>query len=290
MRIISILVTVAAMTSPSYAGEPPKISIESLGNAAATLEDSGVSVAMAGEQAIVTMRLGLVAASGSSQTARIALALPEQARIVGMELEQGPQHFSAESMVPRDAIGEFEEHKNWWADPALLEWQPDADGHRRLQLQVSPLTSRPSTVMLTLVIPHLQRDLVVDLAGWQRTIPRAAFAHATVEEAPIAQRPDAVTAERALYAGPIDPTATQDNIKRFVRAAYPQLRLCYDNSQAHDAVMHFTIANGHVHDFSIDGLPERAKGCVAEIADRWTFLEFENTIHVNYPLHFINLK
>jgi len=289
MRTSSVFVIVVAMTSRAYAGEPPKISIESLGNAAAALEATGVEVRAAGDVSLVRMQLGLVSAAGTSQVARIGLTLPAHARVVGMDLSQGPQSFTAEGMAPRDAIGEFEEHKQWFVDPALLEWQADRDGHRRLQLQVSPLGSQPSTVTLTFAIPHLQRDLVVDLAGWQRTIPRADFAQATAEEVAVAQRPDAVTAERALYAGPIDPPATQDNVKRYVRAAYPELRLCYDNSQAHDAVMHFTIANGHVHDFSIEGIPERAQGCVAAIADRWTFLEFETTIHVNYPLHFINL-
>jgi len=289
MRTTSVFVIVVAMTSRAYAGEPPKISIESLGNAAAALEATGVEVRAAGDVSLVRMQLGLVSAAGTSQVARIGLTLPAHARVVGMDLSQGPQSFTAEGMAPRDAIGEFEEHKQWFVDPALLEWQADRDGHRRLQLQVSPLGSQPSTVTLTFAIPHLQRDLVVDLAGWQRTISRADFAQATAEEVAFAQRPDAVTAERALYAGPIDPPATQDNVKRYVRAAYPELRLCYDNSQAHDAVMYFTIANGHVHDFSIEGIPERARGCVAAIADRWTFLEFETTIHVNYPLHFINL-
>jgi hypothetical protein len=184
------------------------------------------------------------------------------------------------------ARGEFDEHKNWYVDPALLEWHGMTPDHRRFLLSMSPITQTPSTVTILIVIPHLQR-LELDVAGSRRTIPASAFARATAQDRAIAARAEFVTPDESLYAGPIDPPATHEGVQRYVRS---DLVLCDDGDEAHDAVMHFTIANGHVHDFSIDGVPEPARGCVAEIADHWTFLEFENTIRVNYPLHFINLR
>src|SRR5262249_14724677 len=99
-----------------------------------------------------------------------------------------------------------------------------------------------------------------------------------------------VTPQTSLYAGPMDPPATQDGVKRYARAYDPELRRCYADAKVHDIVMHFTIEHGHVLELSLAGAPQQAAGCVADIVNRWTFREFENPIRVDYPLHFTDLR
>jgi hypothetical protein len=284
MRTISILVTVVALTSPAYA-DPPQIAIGLPSNPRAKL-DSGVEVRTAGDVSLVKLRVGLVSTSGQLPTTRVSISLPTNARVVGMELSQWNQAFTAESMTTRDARGELDLHKAW-VDPAMLEWRGETADRRRVVLTMAPITTTPSTVTVLLSIPHLQ-SLDLDVAGSRRTIPRVAFGHATAEERLMATRHDFVTREESLYAGPMDPHA-DDGVEHYARASYYDLRMCYGGSQRRDITLHFSIQNGRVHELSVDGAPERTDGCVAEVLNRWTFREFGSAVRIDYPLQIVPL-
>jgi hypothetical protein len=282
-----VVIAIIATSSPSFAADP-QIAIEAPSNPEATLDDARVEVRAAGDVALVRVRLGVVSPSGTLAITRIGLSLPSNARVVGMDLTQSERAFTASAMTARDAGGEFAEHRTWNIDPALLEWHGESDGRRRLLLSVSPITEAASTVIVIVAIPHLKR-LELDVDGSRRTIPGSAFGRASDADLALATRPEAVTAEQSLYAGPTDPLPTDDAYEEYMRADYPQLRACYAGLEAHDAVMHFTIANGHVRDSSFDGVSEQTAACLADQVDRWTFREFVRTIEVGRPLRFVPL-
>ena len=283
MRIISTVIIVA-LTSSAFAADPPEIAIGPASDSRAKL-DSRVEVRTAGDVSLVKLRVGLVSTSGGLPVARLSISVPINARVVGMELTQSDQAITAESMTTRDARGEFDEHRAWQVDPAILEWHGETAGHRRLLLSLAPVTETPSTVTVLLVIPHLQR-LELDVSGSRRMIRGAAFARATPQDRAMAARAELVTPETSLYAGPMDPPATQDGVKRYARAYDPELRRCYADAEAHDVVLHFTIEHGHALEVALKGAPKQTAGCIADIVNRWTFREFENAIRIDYPLHF----
>jgi len=286
MKAICILVTIVASSSIAAAGDPPLIAIGPPSNPETTLDEARVDVRTAGDVALVKLRIGLVSPSVDMPAARVSIAIPSNARVVGMELSQSNEAFTAEAMTTRDARGEFDEHRAWRVDPALLEWHGETADHRRVLLSMSPITKTPSTATVLLAIPDLQR-LELDVAGSRRTIPQATFARATPAERAIAARQEFVTPEQSLYAGPIDPPATEAGVSRYVRAHYPDLILCDPGDNAHDAVLHFTIEHGHVHALSLEGAPEKSEGCIADLLDRWTFREFVNAVHIDFAVHFI---
>jgi hypothetical protein len=286
MRIIPILVAIAAMTSPSFAADPPTISISAPSNPHAQLHEAQVDVRAAGDAALVMLRVGLVSTSGQLPTARMSISLPPDARVIGMELAQANQTFIAESMTTVDARGELDVHKEW-IDPAVLEWRGETASHRRFLLTMAPITDKPSTVTVLLSIPHLQ-TLDFDVAGSRRTIPRSAFGRASAQERAMTARHDFVTRDVALYAGPTDPRA-DDGVEYYARATYYSLRGCYGGSQRRDVILHFTIKNGRIYEPSVDGAPEKTDGCVAHVLEHWTFREFGSPVRVDYPLQIIPL-
>jgi hypothetical protein len=285
MRTISIVVTIVAMTSSAYAGDPSLIAIGLPSNPRAKLDEARVEVRSAGDAALVKLRLGFVSTSGQLPATRVSISLPPTARVVGMEL-QANQAFTAESMTTRDARGELDLHKDW-VDPAVLEWKGETAERRRVQLTMAPITTTPSAVTVLVSIPHLQ-SLDLDVAGSRRTIPRAAFGRASAEERLMTSRHDFVTRKESLYAGPTDPRA-EDGVESYARASYYDLRLCYGGSQRRDVTLHFTIHNGRVHEPSVEGASERTDGCVAEVLNRWTFREFGSAVHIDYPLQILPL-
>ena len=274
----TLIAAVIAATTPAYARTittpypsepiaPARIATIAV-DSGATVASSDLVVHDVGDTAVATLTLTLT--SRYVTAASTTLALPADARVVGMALAHGTDAFVARPLDRREADQRFAAAVDpppdivvprapTKRDPAIL--QLEGDGAVRLTVfPISP--DAPATVTIQLAMPRADRTrLVIGGHVMREAVDRDP---ATAEDIELADRPTALDPDRALYAAPLAAAPSVDELASTLRGVMPTLARCaavddregtqYVSLQVHvDALGHASLdqaggANGSLTD------------------------------------------
>lgn len=200
-------------------------------NSGATIASTELAVHGVGDTSIATVSLTLTAQH--LIVASTTLALPPDARVVGMVLAHGAEQFVARPLPLGEAEHRFVStvdppHEELVVplspsrrDPAILQIEDDSV----VRLTVFPITPEaPATVTLQLALPHVDRMQLLVAGRLARA--QDADAAATAEDVALAARPAMLGPERALYAAPVAPAPTLGELANTIAGVMPTLSRC----------------------------------------------------------------
>lgn len=196
----------------------------------ASIASTGLAVHRVGDAAIATVTLTLTAEEVIA--ASTTLALPPDARVVGMTLAHGAARFVARPLELREAERRFVATVDpppeiivprapTRRDPAILQIERDGV----VRLTVFPITpDAPATLTVQLAMPRIDRLQLLIGDRFERA--QDADESATDDDVALAGRPAVLAPDRALYAAPAAPAATVTVLARTLAEVMPTLERC----------------------------------------------------------------
>ena len=233
--LIAALLTIAAPASAHTVARPQSpepvvparvATIEV--NSDANIAGTELAVHGVGTTAVATVTLTLTAEQLIA--ASTTLALPPDARVVGMVLAHGAERFVARPLELREAERRFAvavdpprdivvPRAPTKRDPAILQIERDGV----VRLTVFPIApDAPATVTVQLAMPRIDR---MQLLIGDR-FEQAADESAGDDDAALAVRPAILAPDRALYAAPLAPAATVTELAHTLAGVMPTLERC----------------------------------------------------------------
>jgi hypothetical protein len=234
--IAAILITVAPASARTIARpQPPEPIVPARVatidvNSGATIASTDLAVHGVGNTAVATVTLTLTA--DRLIAASTTLALPPDARVVGMTLAHGAERFVARPLELPEAEQRFAvtvdpppeivvPRAPTKRDPAILQIERDGV----VRLTVFPIApDAPATVTVQLAMPRIDRMQLL-VAG---RLAREQDADESVadDDVAFAARPASLAPERALYAAPLAPAPTVTELAHTLAGVMPTLQRC----------------------------------------------------------------
>jgi hypothetical protein len=199
-------------------------------NSGARIASTELAVHGVGNTAVVTVTLTLTAEQ--LMAASTTLALPPDARVVGMMLAHGAERFIARPLELREAEQRFAATVDpppdlvvprapTKRDPAILQ----IEGDGVVRLTVFPIApDAPATVTVQLAMPRTDRMQL--LVGGRLARAQDADESAADDDVALAARPATLAPERALYAAPLAPAPTVTELAHTLAGVMPTLERC----------------------------------------------------------------
>jgi hypothetical protein len=196
----------------------------------ATIASTELALHRVGTTSVATLTLTLTARQ--LMAASTTLALPPDARVVGMVLAHGTERFVARPLELREAELRFAATVDpppeivvprapTKRDPAILQIERESV----VRLTVFPIApDAPATVTVQLALPRTDRMQL--LVGDHLEREQNADESATADELALASQPAILAPDRALYAAPLAPVPTVSELANTLAGVMPTLQRC----------------------------------------------------------------
>jgi hypothetical protein len=248
-------------------------------NSGATIASTELAVHGVGNTAVATVTLTLTAEQ--LMAASTTLALPPDARVVGLVLAHGAERFVARPLELREAERRFAAavepppeivvpRAPTKRDPAILQIERDGV----VRLTVFPIApDAPATVTVQLAMPRTDRMQL--LLGGRFEREQDADESTTDDDVALAERPGSLAPDRALYAAPLAPAATVTELAHTLAGVMPTLERCAAVDEP-GVVQHVSLeihvdALGHTSFDRSDGANGSLTDCLHQVVEHMQF-------------------